>query len=62
MIGSRTDAKGPFRERVELLAHLLGLGLGKRGAEHAGLVLFEALDLGLHVLLAGLFGGERGFF
>ena len=30
--------------------------------QHPGLVLFEALDFGLHVLEAGLFGGEGGFF
>ena len=41
---------------------LLGLGLGERGAEHAGLVVVEALDFRLHVLEAGLFRGECGFF
>ena len=32
-----------------LIRHLLGLGLGKRGAEDLGLVVFETLDFGLHV-------------
>ena len=46
---------------VGLFCSLLGLGLGERGAEHTGLVVFEALDFGFHVLEAGLFGGEVGF-
>ena len=41
--------KGPFRDGVGLIGRLLGFGLGKRGAEHSGLVLFEALNFGLHV-------------
>ena len=61
-IGSCPDAKGLFRERVRSVTHLVGLGLGKRGAEDAGLVVFKALDFGLHVLEAGLFGGEGRFF
>ena len=44
-----------------MFCSLLGLGLGERGTEHTGLVVFEALDFGLHVLEAGLFGGEGGF-
>ena len=38
-----------------------GISWGKRGAEDLGLVVFEALDFGLHVFKAGLFGGEGGF-
>ena len=30
--------------------------------EKSSLILFEALDFGLHVLEAGLFRGEDGFF
>ena len=30
--------------------------------EKSSLILFEALDFGLHVLEAGLFGGEGRFF
>ena len=46
---------------VWLFCHLLAPGLGKRGAVHSGLVFVEALDFGLHILEAGLFGGEGGF-
>ena len=46
---------------VWLFCHLLAPGLGKRGAVHSGLVVVEALDFGLHVLEAGLFGGKGGF-
>ena len=35
--------------------------MGESGAEDFGLVVFEALDFGLHVSYAGLFGGEVGF-
>ena len=58
------DVRGPFPGRVGLNGRLLGLGLRERGAEDTSLVVFEALDFGLHVLEAGLFGGEgrcRGF-
>ena len=55
------DARGPRRERVGLICRLLGLELGKRGAEDLGLVVLEALYFGLHVSYAGLFGGEVGF-
>ena len=44
-----------------LFCRLLGLGLGKRGAEDLGLVVLEALYFGLHVSYASLFGGEVGF-
>ena len=47
---SRADMRGPLRGWVKLNCRLLGLGLGKRGTEHASLVVFEAPDLGLHVL------------
>ena len=46
---------------VGLFYRLLGLVLGDRGAEHTGLVVFEALDFGWHVLEAGLFGGPGRF-
>ena len=44
-----------------MIRHLLGLGLGEFGAEDLGSVVFEALDFGLHVSYAGLFGGKVGF-
>ena len=44
------NVEDPFREKVELFAHLLGFRLGKRGAEDLGLVVFKALNFGLHVL------------
>ena len=46
---ARADMRRPFRGWVRLNCRLLGLGLGKRGAEHAGLVVLEALNFGLHV-------------
>ena len=60
-MGSCPGAKKLFLGSVELLAYLLGFCLGKRGAEDLGLVVFKALDFGLHVFSAGLFGGEGGF-
>ena len=62
-IFERTRTRGVhFEELSSLVAHLLKLALGKRGAEDLGLVVFEALDFGLPVLEAGLFGGEGSFF
>ena len=46
---SAHEGEWSIRGTGELVAHLLGFRLGKRGAEDLGLVVFEALDFGLHV-------------